>query len=96
MSSALLRQRQATLRKEFHGERDRMLERFVELRHGPAIARTIAACRLPPAAAMKRADGGGAERNCRRDQRRRRRPPMAGSEASIAAKPAPGTAVAAI
>ena len=43
MSSALLRMRQAILLAECGGDRDRMLERFVELHHGPAIAREFAA-----------------------------------------------------
>jgi hypothetical protein len=45
MSSALLRQRQVTLLEECHGDRDRMLERFVELHHGRAIAEGYAAHR---------------------------------------------------
>lgn len=45
MSSALLRMRQATLLVECEGDRDRMLERFVELHHGPTLAREFAAHR---------------------------------------------------
>jgi len=47
MSSALLRQRQATLLVECGGDRERMLERFVELHHGRAAAEAFAAHRRP-------------------------------------------------
>jgi len=47
MSSTLLRQRQATLLVECGGDRERMLERFVELHHGRAAAEAFAAHRRP-------------------------------------------------